>query len=63
MLRLILAGVSNRDAAAQLQVSVRTVESRRAKLYRKMEVRHMTELVRAIDRREALRIELYGPSP
>jgi RNA polymerase sigma factor (sigma-70 family) len=49
VLDLVLNGVPNKQIAKQLQVSVRTVESRRAKIYRKCEVRTVTELVRCVD--------------
>lgn len=54
VLDCVLAGVSNKDTARQLQVSIRTVESRRAKVYRKLELKHLAELVRKIDRLERL---------
>ncbi len=54
VLDCVLAGVSNKDTAKQLQVSVRTVESRRAKVYRKLELKHVAELVRKMDRLEHL---------
>lgn len=54
VLDCVLAGVSNKDTAKQLQVSIRTVESRRAKVYRKLELKHVAELVRKMDRLERL---------
>ncbi len=54
VLDCVLAGVSNKDTAKQLKVSVRTVESRRAKVYRKLELKHVAELVRKMDRLERL---------
>lgn len=50
VLDCVLAGDSNKEAAKKLKVSVRTVESRRAKVYRKLELKHVAELVRKIDR-------------
>lgn len=50
VLDCVLAGVSNRDAASKLNVSVRTVEARRAKVYKKTESSNVVELVRKIDR-------------
>lgn len=55
VLNYVLEGVSNKEAAQQLQVSVRTVESRRAKLYRKFESKHVVELVRKMDRFDYLK--------
>ncbi len=55
VLDFVLQGVSNKLAAEQLKVSVRTVESRRAKVYRKLETGNLAELVRRIDRWEQLK--------
>lgn len=54
VLHCLLAGTSNREAAAQLGVSVRTIESRRAKVYQKLQARHVAEVVRHCDRMERL---------
>ena len=48
---LIVGGATNRDAAAALFVSVRTVETHVASIYRKLGVRTRTELVRALSGR------------
>jgi DNA-binding CsgD family transcriptional regulator len=45
---LIVSGATNRDAATALFVSVRTVETHVASIYRKLGVRTRTELVRAL---------------
>ena len=45
---LVAAGASNRDAAAALFVSVRTVETHVASIYRKPGVRTRAELARAL---------------
>ncbi len=58
MLIHVLKGVPNRQAAEMLQVSVRTVESRRAKVYKKLAANNVAELVRKADRLEVLRREL-----
>jgi FixJ family two-component response regulator len=50
----VLSGVSNRQIAVELQVSVRTVEARRAKIYKKCEVQTVTELVRRVDQAATL---------
>lgn len=64
VLSYILVGTSNKDTAALLNVSVRTIESRRAKVYRKLEANNVAELVRKIDRLESLRKIVAGqPQP
>ena len=45
VLDLILDGKFNKEIASQLDLSVRTVEDRRAKLMRKMDARSVAELV------------------
>ena len=62
VLEMVLDGVSNKLIAKQLEVSVRTIESRRAKIYRKCEVTNDTELVRCVDRAHQLRSR-YGDCP
>lgn len=62
VLNYILIGTSNKDTAALLNVSVRTIESRRAKVYRKLEANNVAELVRKIDRLEHLRNLVSGQS-
>lgn len=54
VLNYILIGTSNKDTAQLLNVSVRTIESRRAKVYRKLDANNVAELVRKIDRLESL---------
>ncbi|HEY4826935.1 MAG TPA: LuxR C-terminal-related transcriptional regulator, partial [Solirubrobacteraceae bacterium] len=46
--RLVAAGRTNREVAAALHVSARTVEWNLSKLYRKLGVRSRTELARAV---------------
>ncbi len=60
VLNYILVGTSNKAAAQLLKVSVRTIESRRAKVYRKLDANNLAELVRKIDRQESLGKELGG---
>ncbi len=62
VLEMVLNGVSNKQIAKQLEVSVRTVESRRAKIYRKCDVTNVTELVRCVDRAHQLKSR-YGDCP
>ena len=45
--RLVVGGASNRDAATQLFVSSKTIEFHLGNVYRKLEVRSRTELVRS----------------
>lgn len=54
VLDLVLEGVPNKQIAKQLMVSVRTVEARRAKVYRKCNVRTLAELVRRVDHADLL---------
>ncbi len=54
VLELVIKGVPNKTIAAQLDISTRTVEARRARVYRKCGVQSVTELVRFVDRAEAL---------
>ncbi len=55
VLRMIMEGTPNKMIAKQLNVSIRTVEARRSKFYRKLKVRSVAELVRVVDRAERLR--------
>ncbi len=63
VLNYILVGTSNKDTAGLLNVSVRTIESRRAKVYRKLEANNVAELVRKIDRLESLGKQVAGQPP
>ena len=53
---LIAAGATNRDAAAELFVSVRTVETHVASIYRKLGVRNRAELARKLSAPQAGRL-------
>ena len=46
MLRLIAGGLTNAEIAARLYVSVRTVETHRAHIHQKLDVRTRAGLVR-----------------
>jgi two-component system, LuxR family, response regulator FixJ len=46
VLKLVTDGWSNKSIAAELQVSVRTIEVRRAKVMRKMKAHSLAELIR-----------------
>lgn len=50
VLQHVLKGVSNKDTAELLNVSVRTIEARRAKVYHKTHSSSVVELVRKVDR-------------
>lgn len=50
VLNCVLEGVSNKDSASQLKVSVRTIEARRAKVYGKTQSKSVVDLVRKVDR-------------
>lgn len=54
VLDAVLHGKSNRDTADQLNVSIRTIEARRAKLYFKTQSAGVVELVRKVDRLSSL---------
>lgn len=58
VLNHVLEGTSNREAAELLGVSVRTVESRRAKLYRKLQAQNVAEVIRKVDRIAVLSSEV-----
>lgn len=55
VLDLILEGVSNKDSAVKLEISVRTVEARRAKVYQKCDADNLVDLIRKVERLELLR--------
>jgi FixJ family two-component response regulator len=60
VLDLILQSMANKDSAKQLNISIRTVEARRAKIYQKTGVEGIVGLVRMVERIEQLR-ERFGP--
>ncbi len=55
VLDYVLKGVPNKQTALRLHVSIRTIESRRAKVYRKLQTANVADLVRKIDRLDRLR--------
>lgn len=61
VLEKILEGLHNYEIAEALQISVRTVESRRAKIYRKCNINSIVELVRRADQYEALQAVFGKP--
>ena len=46
VLKLIASGMMNKDIATKLKISIRTVESHRAKIMDKLDLRNVAELVR-----------------
>jgi DNA-binding NarL/FixJ family response regulator len=46
VLRLIAKGYSNKEISGQLKIAVKTVESHKANLMQKLELRNRTEIVR-----------------
>jgi DNA-binding CsgD family transcriptional regulator len=58
----VLRGSPNHQIAQHLSVSVRTVESRRAKVYRKCQVSNVTDLVRLVEQYERLQ-QRFGAEP
>ena len=55
VLKLILGGVSNKESAQMLDISVRTVEARRARVYQKLQCDNLVELVRTVESYDRLR--------
>lgn len=60
VLEFVLKGVPNKKAAEALDVSVRTIEARRAKVYLKTQSTCVAELVRKVDRLASLS-EVFEP--
>lgn len=60
VMRLILEGKHNNQIAAELSISIRTVESRRANTYRKCNVASLAELARNYYQYEALE-QIFNP--
>lgn len=50
ILKLIYEGVSNKDIAEQLGKSIRTIETHRFNIMKKLEVNNITELLKKLDR-------------
>lgn len=45
-MRLIVSGQSNKDTAQQMGLTCKTVEGRRAKIYKKMQAGSLADLIR-----------------
>ena len=54
VLDLVVQGIPNKCIASKLDVSQRTIESRRQKIYQKMNAKRLTDLIRALDKLEFL---------
>ena len=54
ILRMIYDGVSNKDIAEKLGKSVRTIETHRFNIMKKLEVNNITELLKKVDREKIL---------
>jgi FixJ family two-component response regulator len=54
VLELVVQGVPNKCIATKLEVSQRTIESRRQKIYQKMNAKRLTDLIRTLDKLEFL---------
>ncbi len=55
VLQMVMEGTPNKMIAKHLNVSIRTVEARRSKFYKKLNLRSVAELVRIVDKVERLR--------
>jgi len=54
ILRLIYDGVSNKEIAEQLGKSVRTIETHRFNIMKKLDVKNITELLRKVEKEQIL---------
>jgi FixJ family two-component response regulator len=54
VLELVVQGVPNKSIATRLDVSQRTIEARRQKIYQKMNAKRLSDLIRALDKLEFL---------
>lgn len=59
ILRLLFEGVSKKDIAEQLNKSVRTVETHRFNIMKKLEVKNVVELLKKIEEQRGLKEFLY----
>lgn len=60
ILKLIYIGHSNKAIADQLDKSVRTIETHRFNIMKKLDVNNITELLRKVDSESALKREIEG---
>jgi DNA-binding NarL/FixJ family response regulator len=55
ILRMIIDGISNKDIAEQLKKSVRTIETHRFNIMKKLQVSNLVELLKKVEEEEGLR--------
>lgn len=60
ILRLITEGVSNKEIAEKLNKSVRTIETHRFNIMKKLDVSNLVELLKKIEEEKSLREALQG---
>jgi DNA-binding NarL/FixJ family response regulator len=60
ILRLIIDGVNNKDIAEQLNKSIRTVETHRFNIMKKLDVNNVVELLKKVEDDKPLREFLYS---
>ena len=60
ILRLLFEGVGNKEIAEQLNKSIRTVETHRFNIMKKLRVNNVVELIKKIEEEKALKEELYA---
>nr|WKN38372.1 response regulator transcription factor [Tunicatimonas sp. TK19036] len=60
ILRLLFEGVGNKEIAEQLNKSIRTVETHRFNIMKKLGVNNVVELIKKIEEEQVLKDELYA---
>ncbi|MEQ9443861.1 MAG: response regulator transcription factor [Cyclobacteriaceae bacterium] len=60
ILRFLFEGVGNKEIAEQLNKSIRTVETHRFNIMKKLGVNNVVELIKKIEEERALKEELYA---
>ena len=63
VMRLVMAGLPNKLIADELNISVRTVEVHRSRVFDKMDVKSAVELVNLMNANPQLSVELGGDGP
>ncbi len=63
VMRLVMAGLPNKLIADELNISVRTVEVHRSRVFDKMDVKPAVELVNLMNANPQLSVELGGDGP
>ena len=59
ILRLLFEGIGNKEIAEQLNKSIRTIETHRFNIMKKLGVNNVVELIKKIEEERALKDELY----